>query len=75
MFDNDYFCLIDYAPVPGKGSHEIGAFGIPGMRPNERQKLRNEGFDMMLEKALDKFSPHKVSYKRLETIRRSDSQV
>jgi len=67
LFADGYLYLIDY--VPGRGSHEIGSFGLRTICEGEKDNLKRENFDELLEKALDTFPRGEVSYSGLEYLR------
>ncbi len=70
LFNDGYLYLIDY--VPGSGNHKIGSFGLQKIPPDQKASLVKEGFDRLLEMALNKFPRKKVSYCGLDFLRSTD---
>lgn len=68
LFDDGYLYLIDY--VPGRGNHKIGSFGLEKIKMNQRDNLKKEQFDRLLEMALDRFNKNEVSYCGLDFLRK-----
>lgn len=72
--------LVDYVPKPGRGKHKPGALGLPGIRKradfgekaasNEIGWLRENGFDELLERAIDRIDDMSVCRCGIEAIRK-----
>lgn len=72
--------LVDYVPKPGRGKHRPGALGLPRIREradsgekaasNEIERLRANGFDELLERAIDRINDMSVCRDGIEAIRK-----
>jgi tRNA A-37 threonylcarbamoyl transferase component Bud32 len=71
LFNDGYLYLIDY--VPGRGKHKIGDLGIGCITEEQRVDLKNQKFDIILEKALKRSPKDKVSYDGLNLLRKVNS--
>ena len=70
--------LVDYVPKPGRGKHRPGALGLPGIRKradsgekaasNEIESLRQNGFDKLLEMAINRIDDISVCRSGIEAI-------